>query len=101
MQRDGVTYDEATYRATATVEEVDGKLQVTWTVDDAITFTNDYHEPEQPAEPDQPGTPEEPGKPEEGLPGTGDAAPAAIAAVAGIGLACIAGAVALRKRGEK
>lgn len=101
VQRDGVTYDEATYRATATVEEVDGKLQVTWTVDDAITFTNDYHEPEQPAEPDQPSTPEEPGKPEEGLPGTGDAAPAAIAAVAGIGLACIAGAVALRKRGEK
>lgn len=101
VQHDGVTYDEATYRATATVEEVDGKLQVTWTVDDAITFTNDYHEPEQPAEPDQPGTPEEPGKPEEGLPGTGDAAPAAIVAVAGIGLVCIAGAVALRKRGEK
>lgn len=110
VQSDGVTYDESTHRATAKVTEVDGKLQVSWTVDDAITFTNDYEEPgepDTPAEPEEPTTPEEPDQPakpeepEEGLPSTGDAAPAAIAAVAGIGLACIAGAVALRKRGEK
>lgn len=110
VQSDGVTYDESTHRATAKVTEVDGKLQVSWTVDDAITFTNDYEEPgepDTPAEPEEPTTPEEPDQPtkpeepEEGLPSTGDAAPAAIAAVAGIGLVCIAGAVALRKRGEK
>ncbi|OUP10413.1 FctA domain-containing protein [Collinsella sp. An2] len=110
IQHDGVTYDQTTHRATATVTEVDGKLQVTWSVDDSIVFTNDYEEPEQPVEPEEPETPEEPTtpttpeeseQPKDELPGTGDTAPATIAAVAGIGIVCIAGAVILRKRGEK
>lgn len=71
---------------------------------DPDTPDPDTPDPEIPdtPDPDTPGTPDgpDPNTPIDKIPGTGDAMPVMVAGVAALGVACIAGAVLLKRRGE-
>lgn len=71
--------------------------------DDPDPDTPDPDTPDTPdtPEPETPDTPDNPDDtPGDKIPGTGDTAPIVVAGVAALGVACIAGAVLLKRRGE-